>query len=151
MGLVFLKSTQSNIPCIVLNFSCNCCWEVFDKNEISQIMHRTLRGNIKYLSCNWAIHFKYPKIYKIIDMTSNLLLNQCNLLYALEILTEPGVNNKYKSYQIYYPWHPNYKIWKDFHYIYIIYMYYYYYYYYHFRWNKNTLLGAVYNWINACI
>ena len=133
MGLVFLKTTQSNISCNVLNFSCNCCWEIFHKNEISQIMHRTLRGNIKQLSYNWATHFKYPKDYKIIDVTSNLLLNQCNLLYASEIITVPGVNNKYKSYLIYYTLHPNYKIWKDFHYIYIIYMYYYYYYYYHFR------------------
>ena len=76
-------------------------------------------------------------------------------VYALEIITVPGVNNKYiaryKSYLIYYRLHPNYKIWKDFHYMYIICMYYYYYYYYHFRWNKNTLSGAAYNRIKVCI
>ena len=38
MGLVFLKTTQSNTPCNVLNFSCNCCCETFYKNEITQIM-----------------------------------------------------------------------------------------------------------------
>ena len=155
MGLVFLKTTQGNIPCNVLNFSCNCCCEICHENEISQIMHRMLRENIKQLSCNRATHFKYPKIYKIIGVTSNLLLNQCNLLYVLEIITIPGINNKhtagYESYLIYFPLHPNYKIQKDFHYIYIIYMHYCYYSYYHFRWDKNTVLGAVYNRINACI
>ena len=155
MGPVFLKTTHSNTPCYVLNFSCNCCCEIFHKNEISQIIHKMLRGNVKQLSCNRATHFKYSKIYKIIGATSNLLLDQCNLLYALEILTIPDINNKYiagyKSYLIYYPLHPNYKICKRFHYIYIIYLYYYYYYCYHLRWNKNTVLGTVYNRINACI
>ena len=60
---------------------------------------------------------KCPKIFETTGMTSDLLFHQCNLLYALEIIMIPVINNKYmagcKSYLIYL--HPDYKNWKDFH------------------------------------
>lgn len=48
-------------------------------------------------------------------VTTNLLLHQFNLLYALEIITISGINNKYtgcKSYLICYTLHSDYKILK---------------------------------------